>query len=155
MLLRKLRQLRKSLTAFLTAPWPRRRLALEAGYELVRARFQTLRATKTYLADLGEMGKDPADAEPAQVEHAREIGHMVAIVAKVAPFRALCLQQAIAVRRMLHRRDIPAKVYLGLSTSAATDPGQSRDAHAWVETGPSVVSGDQDLNRFAVVATFG
>lgn len=129
---------------------------MEAGVELTRARIQTLRATKRYISDLGELGKDPDAADSDQVTQAQEIGHMVSIVARATPFRAVCLQQAIAVRRMLSRRGIPAKVYLGLSTDAAQNSVQdSRDAHAWVQAGPSVVAGDQDLNRFAVVATFG
>ena len=156
LLLRKLRRFRKILKALLTAPWPRRKLAFEAGCELLRARIQTLRATKSYISDLGELGRAPADPDPAQIAMAGEIGHMVAVVAHAVPFRAVCLQQAIAVRRMLRSRNIPAKVYLGLSTTGAESPGKiGRDAHAWVETGPLIVAGDQDLDRFAVVATFG
>ncbi|MEM7060699.1 MAG: lasso peptide biosynthesis B2 protein [Pseudomonadota bacterium] len=155
--LRKLRRLGRDLRAFITAPWQRRKLALEAGWELIRARFQTLRATKKYIVDLGELGKEPMTAATDQVTEAQEIGEIVRRAAKLAPFRAVCLQQAIAVRRMLNRRDIPSTVYLGLSQGEEdSTAGQAdRDAHAWVMAGSSVVAGDRDLHRFAVVATFG
>lgn len=153
----RLRRLGRDIRAFAMAPWGRRRLAIEAGWELVRARVQTFRTTKAYISDLGEMGRKPPMAAPEQVKMAQEIGEIVRRAAKIAPFRAVCLQQAIAVRRMLSRRGIPATVFLGLSTDGKTTsstPGE-RDAHAWVMTGPKVVSGDNDLDRFAVVASFG
>lgn len=152
----KIRKLWLNFRAFALAPWRRRKLALEAGWELIRARIQTLRATKTYIADLGEIGKKPTDAAPDQVSQAQEIGEIVRRAANLAPFRAVCLQQAIAVRRMLSRRGIPSTVFLGLSTDGKADTpvGSDRDAHAWVKTGPSVVAGDRELDRFAVVASF-
>jgi len=153
----KIRKLWRNLRAFVMAPGWRKKLALEAGWELTRARIQTLRATKTYITDLGEIGKTPPDAAPDQVSQAQEIGEVVRCAANLAPFRAVCLQQAIAVRRMLSRRGIPSTVFLGLSTSGKSEPSNDdgRDAHAWVKTGPCVVSGDNDLDRFAIVATFG
>lgn len=153
----KLRKLGRNLRAFVRAPWWRKKLALEASWELLRARVQTLRKTKAYIVDLGEIGKKPPDAAPSQIADAQEIGEIVRRTANLAPFRAVCLQQAIAVRRMLYRRNIPSTVYLGLSTDGKTlsSATADRDAHAWVMTGPSVVSGDRDLDRFAVVATFG
>lgn len=155
--LSKLRRLGSDLRAFVLAPTWRKKVALEAAWELLRARIQTLRTTKTYISDLGEIGKEPLIAAPDQVIFAKEIGEIVRRTAKLAPFRAVCLQQAIAVRRMLSRRGIPATVFLGLSTDGKSvgSRNSDRDAHAWVMTGPSVVAGDRDLDRYAIVATFG
>lgn len=150
------------LGAFLRAPAGRRALALEAAAELVRARLVTLLPARVYTSEFGEMappdatpaGSDPA---PAEAERAAVIGRMVEQVAPAMPFRALCLQQAIAVRRMLRRRGVPATVMLGVSRNAAdrAEPRKGTAAHAWVAVGGRVVNGNADLERYAVVARFG
>lgn len=144
------------LTSFFRLPARFKRLALEAGAELVRARLDTLRPATHYTRHFGELGGEVPQADPAQEVIALEIGFVVDRVAEKLPFRALCLQRALATRRMLRRRRVPATVYLGL----LRDPEKRRDttdgspAHAWVQTGNRVVSGDEDLDRFAVVGAF-
>ena len=82
---------------------------------------------------------------------------MVEVVARRMPFRALCLQQAIAVKRMLARRDLEATVLFGVSREAADRASQDAGpaAHAWVKVGATVVNGDANLAKFTVVARFG
>lgn len=144
------------LTSFFRLPSRFKGLALEAGGELVRARLDTLRPAAHYTRHLGELGGEVIQADPAQEAMALEIGFVVDRVADKMPFRALCLQRALATRRMLRRRGVPATVYLGL----LRDPVKRRDAtdgspaHAWVQTGTRVVSGDDDLDRFAIVGAF-
>ena len=143
--------------AFVRASAKQKRLAIEAAWELLRARILTLRPAAYYTRALGVM----TDAEPTMVpalarEDADEIGHVVRIVARCMPFRALCLQQAIAVRRMLERRDIPALVYLGVARDNAgrSCAHEDRAAHAWVAVGSKVISGDGVLENYAIVARF-
>jgi hypothetical protein len=151
-----------SLGAFLRAPGGRRALALEAAGELARARLVTLLPARVYTSEFGVMGgadAAPPGGEPApgDAERAAEIGRMVENVARAMPFRALCLQQAIAVRRMLRRRGVPATVMLGVSRNAAdrAEPRKGAAAHAWVAVGGRVINGDADLDRYTVVARFG
>ena len=99
---------------------------------------------------------DPPDGPLSDGREAEEIGHVVEIVGRCMPFRALCLQQAIAVRRMLDRRGIPAMVYLGIARDRA-DRAQAelgRAAHAWVTVGSRVISGEGVLEKYAIVARF-
>lgn len=135
----------------------RRGLAAEAAAELVRARLLTLLPASVYTRGLGALGAVvvPA-ATPMQTEEAERIGRMVEAVARDLPFRLLCLQQAIAVRRMLARRGVPAAVCLGVSRDRADRerPADGRAAHAWVEVGSRVVSGAGELERYALVARF-
>ena len=151
------RRLRNRFIALVRAPRARRRFALEATWELLRARTQTLRHSRTYVRDLGVMGGNAPAADVRQIALAQEIGHMIQTVAKAMPFRALCLQQAIAARRMLDRRGIPATVHLGLSGAApqpdAADVAMA--AHAWVQTGQTVITGDEELEKYTVIASFG
>ncbi len=150
------------LGSFLRAPARRKLLALEAAAELARARVMTLMPARVYTADFGRLVAGEADAQPPAVdgpasERAAEIGRMVEVVARAMPFRAVCLQQAIAVKRMLSRRDLRATVLLGVSRNAADRALAERGtaAHAWVTVGARVINGDQDLARFTVVARFG
>ncbi|MEM0991092.1 MAG: lasso peptide biosynthesis B2 protein [Pseudomonadota bacterium] len=140
---------------FWRASLRRKLLAFEALWELTRARLDTMRPAAHYTRALGAQGTEAPEASRAQRATGYEVGHVVGRVADVVPFRAVCLQQAIAVSRMLRRRQVPATVYLGLSLSA--DDGKvagKRDAHAWVKTGHHVIAGRTDVNRFAVVGTF-
>lgn len=148
---------RPRLLSFFRIPLRLQVLALEAGAELLRARLATLRAASHYTRLLGAASDNnrTADAAPQQEHDAAEIGAVVERVARWMPFRALCLQQAIATRRMLARRGLPAVVYLGLALDAHARSSGNESAHAWVRTGGRVVIGDTDLDRFAVVGTFG
>ena len=74
----------------------------------------------------------------------------MATVATALPFRARCLQQVIATRRMLTRRGCPATIVLGVSREAGGELG----AHAWLRVGGQIVSGDGPLHRFSVIGTF-
>lgn len=156
----------RAAIAFARAPARQRLLALEAAAELARARIMTLLPARIYTTDLGRLVAGEADAGPgapdaapddATTRRAAEIGRMVEAVARAMPFRAVCLQQAIAVKRMLARRDLAATVYLGVSRDAADRavPSRGTAAHAWVTVGPTVINGDQDLARFTIVARFG
>lgn len=147
---------RPKLLSFFRIPWRLRRLAMEAGWELVRARIDTLRPASYYTRQLGDVADHsaPDPVAPEQEIAAAQIGAVVARAAAWMPFRALCLQQAIATRRMLRKRRLPAKVYLGLARDPAERTIANERAHAWVQTGRLVVNGDRDLDRFAVVGAF-
>ncbi len=150
-------KLARRIGAFVRAPAVRKVLALEAAWELLRARILTLRPASAYSPALGTLVETEPPAGPvAGRAEAEEIGHVVEVVGRSLPFRALCLQQAIAVRRMLTRRGIPAMVYLGIARDrvdrARADLGQA--AHAWVMVGSRVVSGDGVLDKYAIVARF-
>ncbi len=150
-------KLARRIGAFVHAPATRKRLALEAAWELLRARILTLRPATVYSPALGTLVEIEPPAGPVTGRaEAGEIGHVVEVVGRCLPFRALCLQQAIAVRRMLTRRGIPAVVYLGVARDRAdraqADLGLA--AHAWVTVGSRVVSGDGVLDKYAIVARF-
>ncbi len=152
----------RDLGAFRRAPASRRGLVLEAVKALVRARLVTLGPTRKYAHHLGEMSNDAADgavlpvADPAAADIAAEIGRVVERTARWMPFRARCLQQAVATRRMLAARGLPATVFLGVNRDAAARRSGDRSAaHAWVTSGGRVVAGDvPGLAGFVVVGRF-
>ncbi len=86
---------------------------------------------------------------------AARIGALVAAAGAAMPFRARCLHQSIALRRMLSRRGIPVVVHLGVARDQTDRGRQDFAAHAWVSVGPRVISGDGALEKYATVARFG
>ncbi|MEM9138611.1 MAG: lasso peptide biosynthesis B2 protein [Pseudomonadota bacterium] len=151
-----IRRLRRLGAAFLRASNTKRLLAIEALTWLIYARVVTLLPAKIYTRNLGDTAGSDQAPGPEAVEKARVIGAVVARVARLMPFRAVCLQQVIAVRRMLRRRGIPAIVNLGLSrgAEAVPDGDGGRQAHAWVVSGSTIVNGDHELEKFTIVGRF-
>lgn len=143
---------------FRDADHSKRALAIEACIALCHARIVTLMTASVYTRCLGDLGEETHTIDPSQEMEAAEIGKMVAVIAKAMPFRAVCLQQAIATRRMLRRRGIAACVNLGMSSSAIKEPiaDHARSAHAWVVAGKTIINGDLDvdLENYVVVARF-
>lgn len=155
---------RGALAAWRRAPPARRRLALEAALALIHARAVTLLPPRRYArhlgAALGGIPRDPSPELPPGAERqAREIGRMVERVAAALPLRLVCLQQAIAARRMLARRGIPSVLHLGVvrdpEVRAAARAAPAGDvAHAWLRCGAVAVTGGEDVARYAVVGRF-
>ena len=152
------------ISRFLAAPAATKLMAFEAAFELVLARLITLTSAKRFTSALGQQKDQPVAANQEQQERATTIGHVVELTARAMPFRAVCLQQAIALRRMLRRRNIPATVFLGVMPGAGGDIPDSppigggelpMSAHAWVKSGDRIVNGKiAGLNRYVVLGQF-
>lgn len=100
--------------------WPFRRLARHLG---------GLKPAATALA--------AAPFDPQAAETIRAVRWAIAAAAPRMPFRAACLQQAIAARALLRRRAIGSVLRLGVG-----DPsGTLLEAHAWLEAGTLEVTG--------------
>lgn len=131
-----------------------RNLVGEAVLALAVARLRSgLRSFKQLAAHLG--GAIPPDAPlppfPAlsieQEATVRSVRWAVGAVAPWMPFRAVCLQQAIAARAMLARRGIGSVLHLGVDTSTC-----KMSAHAWLDVGVLKVTGypvDPAMNEVA------
>ena len=137
---------------------PRRRaLVLEAMAMLGLARAWLILAPFRNVArKLGS--PTPTDAPQLQLEGgaslaaAREVRWAIALAASRVPFRAVCLQQAVAAKLMLRRRGIPATVRFGLAPGNAPDAFPR--AHAWVSAGKVKVAGFPVEPALVVVARF-
>src|SRR5262249_8056115 len=68
---------------------------------------------------------------------AREIGWAVTRAARYAPFRAVCLPQAIAAKAMLNRRRVANVMHFGVAKNA----GEPMQAHAWLDASGVEVTG--------------
>jgi hypothetical protein len=139
--------------------WPARDWALpfETLLWLVIARWH-LRATSfnRIIASLSRVPETPAGIDVAAVRRALRVGRMVTRLARMMPFNARCLVQAIATHAMLFRRGLPTVVHFGVEQGKAlrTVPGEFA-AHAWVTlAGQPVVGGTQlehtEIARFGL-----
>lgn len=154
-----------SVARFFAAPASSKWMALEAAFELVLARINTLGSARHFTRLMGELDGRPIAATLDQQAKAARIGHVVELAARWMPFRSVCLQQVLAARRMLRRRHLPATVYLGVlpddlskmaDISATTSPSNTpAAAHAWVKSGDRIVNGyTSDLDDYVVVGIF-
>ena len=120
-------------------------LVAEAVASLATARL--LLATRPFSDVAARLGNFSARADDApqtgeqrSARHeriAREVGWAVRAAAPWMPFRALCLQQAIAARAMLRRRGIVSVLHLG----AGPDDSRDLTAHAWLDAAGAKVTG--------------
>ncbi len=132
------------------------RLIAEACVAVTAARLLTLLPAPYYSRWMGALGAETADTPVPYGQEAAHIGRVVEAVARYLPFRALCLQCAIATRMMLQRRGLASTLYLGLSRDQMKQPdGEVRRlAHAWVRVGDAIVCGKRQAYQLVVIGRF-
>lgn len=156
--MRPFRSLRRLLRKFGQAGGQRRRLLLEALAHLLVARFALLLVPFPRLA--GWLGQFVAPGDP-RVAHsghpdsrqaglAAEIGWAVTRAARSAPFRAVCLPQAMAAQAMLRRRGIASVMHFGVGR----DPAGAPMAHAWLNAAGIEITGYPLDARLTEIACF-
>lgn len=68
----------------------------------------------------------------------------------IAPFRAVCLQQAVAAALMLRRRGHPVQVHFGV----ARDGDGNMIAHAWSRCQGRLVTGGRQMPQYQPISVF-
>lgn len=111
--------------------------------ELARARLARDRAMPTLAAPVDPL--PPAD--PDQHRSCVRVGRALARGARIVPWQATCLVQAIAARHWLDRLGIPSAVSIGVRK----DGERAIAAHAWVKAGGIIVVGG-DVSGYAALA---
>ncbi len=86
-----------------------------------------------------------------QVKKAKKVGWAVRLMCKHTVWQSKCFVQAIATKKMLNRRHIKGKIYLGV----AKDENGGLIAHAWIKSCGMILTGARGMERFTVVGTFG
>jgi len=145
------------LRRFMTLPWARKQLMLEAAFWLLLS-WALVRGLpfRFWSSWLGE--QRPADAEPV-VEEGED--------SRVAPIcrcieslnarlggRLTCLMLAMAAHWMLRRRHIPSSLVLGTLTERMPDQSLSLKAHAWIRHGSGVVLGGETGEAYSPISRF-
>lgn len=81
----------------------------------------------------------------------RQISRAIHTMSRVTWWESQCLVKAVAAMKMLERRGLACTLYLG---SGRDDDGRMA-AHAWLRSGPYIVTGREGHERYAVVGIFG
>lgn len=71
-------------------------------------------------------------------------------VLKIIPWRSVCLDQAIAMHRMLSRRHLQSTFYFGVKM----DDSKKLIAHAWIRCGSLWMIGYQGRGSYTVVCSY-
>ena len=146
---------RKILT-FAREPLGRKRLAVEAARNIVRARFEVwrhgqfgaLRAHGRLEQAEAGLPNQPADGDTARA--ARDVAWAVQAVAPWTRRSTPCLVEALAAARMLSRRSIPWVLNVGVGRGERPD----LIAHAWDCAGGRIVTGRRGMRRVAPMARY-
>lgn len=98
----------------------------------------------------------PPPALPlAQQEEAVIVGRLVSAAARLTPWQSLCLVQVLVTQRLLAKRNIPGRFYLGVRRACETSDGfTGLSAHAWLQSGDVIVNGAAGHEYFTVVSNF-
>jgi hypothetical protein len=148
------------LRRFAALGWAQRALLIEAVALLSITRLALLLVPFPLLAKRFGTFVPPSDGRvtlqrsPGAEEHvrlAREIGRVVTRAARHAPFRAVCLPQAMAAQIMLRRRNVPSVMHFGAAKEAGSS---SLSAHAWLVAAGVKVTGFPVAETFAEIGCF-
>lgn len=80
------------------------------------------------------------------------VRHAVRRAARNVPWRALCFEQALAVRAMLWRRGLSCVLHYGIARERS--PRGGLQAHVWVTSGGHMVIGEEVAAQFVELARF-
>mgnify|MGYP000200430831 FL=1 len=78
------------------------------------------------------------------------IGWTIRRISDHTPWKSNCLAQAITAQKMLASRNRSSKMFFGLKRG---DEGKM-EAHAWLKSGDTILTGGSGLEPYAVVAVF-
>jgi len=132
--------------------WRQRLALLEAVLWLGLARGMVLVLPFKWIApSLGPLNEDGSHhCDEAQQVIVQRLGRAIRTASRFTPWKSNCLAQAIAGKIMLRRRGIPSTLYLGLKKDA-----DLLEAHAWLHTGCTMVTGGDREQEFKIISFFG
>lgn len=79
------------------------------------------------------------------------IGTAIRRASHKSPWRTECFEQALAAKFMLKIRRMKSIVFFGVSKSKQKG---NFNAHAWLQCGNHIVTGNKHLEQFTVIACF-
>ena len=151
----------RKLSRFLELAPSRRQLFVEAAWRLAAARLTTQTAPfRKLAADLGApeqperliISRDETGYSTSAAHAAQEVAWAVQCAARQVPFKAVCLQQAVAAKSMLRRRGIQGVVHFGVAKGG--DRRAALEIHAWLDAAGVKVTGYPLAGRYVELARF-
>ena len=138
--------------------WLERVLMVAAFFLLGVARlFVLFRPFRSYAWLFGAKAEN--DVEPwvlddATLTRAKSIGRAIRAVAKVTPWKSVCLPQAMIACSLLRLHRIPYTVRFGVLPGKRGEDNDPLQAHVWVIAGSSIVTGAPEHRKHTPIASF-
>jgi hypothetical protein len=144
--------MRSKVIRFVRMPLRQKWMLAEAYYYLAWARVLKSRPFSTVAPRLGvQMKETPLSVEPGQLAELKQVAQVIRLMSRYTLWESQCLVRAMAGMKMLERRKIASTLYLG----TARDGEGRLIAHAWLRSGPIIVTGGEEMPAFTTVAIFG
>ena len=147
-----LQKVRRRVRSFIAYPVDLKWMYVEAYFYLAWARILKLIPFVKTAPYLGEHMRETSFT--CTIEHEllqRKVSKAVHAMSRVTWWESQCLVKAVAAMKMLKRRGVESTLYLG----SGRDESGAMIAHAWLRSGSYYVTGNERLDRYAVVAVFG
>jgi hypothetical protein len=91
------------------------------------------------------------DRDPGRSDRPEDILWAVEAMARRVPWRAKCIEQGLAVQRLLRRSGVNAQLHYGARHHPRTG---KLEAHVWVTADGKTVIGGEEADGFAEVACY-
>ena len=133
-----------------------RKLFLEAYIMLAFMRAAILTISFKRLTRFLHHSKDtirPSALTGEQLHTAKCIGKAINQAMGNTPWKSACLAQALTAQRMLKKRDISGVFYLGVKKDKNAE--EKMAAHAWLQCGESIITGEKGHEAFTILSVFG
>jgi len=95
-----------------------------------------------------QLGRAHTLAEEERI--VRQVRAALGAIRRRIPWTPTCLVRAVAVHHVLARRKVTSNLVLSVTPAS----GKTVDAHAWLEAGGFVVTGQSEKSRYAPIYTF-
>ncbi|MFC0478398.1 lasso peptide biosynthesis B2 protein [Robertmurraya beringensis] len=143
----------RKIVLFLKLDNKRKLIFLEAFYFLGWARIRKAGKFSTLAFSLGEHMRVTNENVPENIDEVYElkrISEVLKVVSKYTIWQSVCFEQAVAAMKMLERRKIESTVYFG----TARDEKGNFVAHAWLRSGPFIITGGEVKDQFTIVSMY-
>ena len=142
----------RKLRAYPPGEWPwMAEAALFLGIARFLTRFVPFRLWRGWMGPIGAQGA-LAPLAGKQRASALRARRWIRRVSANAPFRAVCLPQAIAARWMLARRGIATELHIGARAAGEAADSRPINLHAWLLCGDLCLTGAGERASFAAFA---
>ncbi len=103
------------------------------------------------LCGLRQDNQPPPIIHPSEQSKVREVAWAIVTVERYLPnLPGRCLARALTARRLLKRRNIPCRLYLG----ANRESNDTMTAHAWLTCENMVITGAGTKAQYKAIASF-
>jgi hypothetical protein len=145
----------RKFRTFFQMPRREKALFLEAYVTLGVIRLAVLATSLKYLVRFLDHDLDKDETSSLNAGETQTVLSVKRIIRKAAgrtPWKSECLVQSLAAQRILHKRNIPGSIYLGVKKG--TEGFEKMQAHAWTKSGDVFVTGGRGYEAYTVVSVF-